>query len=273
METSDGHPSHPMYGSAPPVAEHVPAVPVPAVVTGARESAEWRASRERTIVECFPMVRAIAGRMAQRLPVAVDVDELANVGTLGLIDAIDRFDPARGVPFKAYAEIRVRGAIVDALRDSDWAPRTVRRTAQQIEEARVRLKRRLGRDPRREEMADDLGLSPAAYDKQVGNSANRRVMSLDAPTTEEGETRLVDQVAGEGVSVLDQWLVAERNAGLLKAVDLLPEREREVVSAYYQRGMSLKEIGVTLGVTESRVCQLHGRALRRLREHFEAQED
>ncbi|MFN7146011.1 MAG: sigma-70 family RNA polymerase sigma factor, partial [Myxococcota bacterium] len=210
------------------------------------------------------MVRGIALRMARRLPSHVDVDELVNVGVLGLIDAIDRYDANRGVPFRAYAEIRVRGAMVDALRDADWTPRAVRRSGTRLDTARGDLRRKLGRDPDRLEMARELEVTPAEYDRLCSASEVRRVVSLDLPTGEDGEGRLADQVADDEASVVDRWVAAERNAGLARAVEELPERERLVVTAYYQRGLSLKEIGATLGVTESRVCQIHGQAIKRL---------
>ena len=220
--------------------------------------------RERKIIELYPLVRTIAARMAQRFP-AHDADDFANVGVIGLIDAIDRFDASRGVPFRAYAEIRIRGAIVDALREDDWAPRTLRRSSSQLAETKNRLGHRLGREPTREEMADELGISTEAYDKKRADSTAHRVVSLDAPTTEDSDARLVDQVPGEAGTPLELHLLSERNERLDAAIQRLPERERAVVSGYYLGGRSLKEIGVTLGVTESRACQLHGQAIQRLR--------
>jgi RNA polymerase sigma factor for flagellar operon FliA len=220
--------------------------------------------RERKIIELYPVVRAIATRMAQRFP-SHDADDFANVGVIGLMDAIDRFDPSRGVPFRAYAEIRIRGAIVDALREDDWAPRTLRRSSSQLSETRTRLSHRLGREPSREEMAQELGITPAAYDRKRADSTAHRVVSLDAPTNEDSDSRLVDQLPGETATPLDHRLLSERNEQLEAALHRLPDREREVVAGYYLGGRSLKEIGETLGVTESRACQLRGQALQRLR--------
>jgi len=222
-------------------------------------------ARDLAIVEHYPMVRAIAGRIARRLPASVDVEELVSVGTLGLIDAFDRFDASRAVPFRAYAEIRIRGAIMDSLREGDWTPRTARRAAHDIEDAKTRLRKRLGREPEREEIAAELALQPGAYDKMRTRAAGRRVVSLDGPVSEDGDASLGDTVATEGASALDQWIDAEEYKRLGGAVGLLPEREQTIVTGYYQRGQSLKEIGAMLGVTESRVCQLHGRAVQRLR--------
>jgi RNA polymerase sigma factor for flagellar operon FliA len=251
--------THSSFGSAAPVA------PVSARRLPPTAPAPTPTARERAILEHHGMVRAIAGRMARRLPSNVDVAELVNIGILGLIDAIDRYDMARGVPFRAYAEIRIRGAMVDALRGADWTPRAVRRTGGRLDEARTRLRRTLGRDPSREEMASELACSPTDYDRMLTASERRRLVSLDTPTGEEGDGLLVDLVADERATTpLDSWVTAERHAGLAQAIEQLSDRERLVVTDYYQRGLALKEIGAALGVSESRVCQIHTQALRRL---------
>ncbi|MDP2316640.1 MAG: FliA/WhiG family RNA polymerase sigma factor [Pseudomonadota bacterium] len=263
LSTSTGHASNGMnlafLGAAPSGDQASSRLPL----SGAR--APTPSARERLILEHRGMVRAIAGRMARRLPAHVDGDELVTVGMLGLIDAIDRFEAGRGVPFRAYAEIRIRGAIVDSLRGSDWTPRAVRRSSGRIEATRTQLRETLGRDPSRDEMATSLEVAPAAYDRLCARSVCRRLVSLDAPTGEDGDALLVDLVADEdAATTLDRWETAERHSGLTDAVEQLSERERLVVTAYYQHGTPLKEIGATLGVTESRVCQIHGQALKRL---------
>ena len=232
-----------------------------------RAPAPTPSARDRLILEHHGMVRAIARRMARNLPSSVEVDELVNIGLLGLIDAIDRFDADRGVPFRAYAEIRIRGANVDSLRGADWTPRGVRQDSGRIEAARTHLRNALGRMPTREELALALGVTPTQYDRLRARSERRRMVSLDAPVGDDGDG---DALLGELVAdddaatVLDRWEAAEAFAGLAEAVDHLSERERLVVTAYYQRGIPLREIGATLGVTESRVCQIHGQALKRL---------
>ena len=143
--------------------------------------------REQAILEYYPLVRTIAGRLARRLPPNVDADELVNTGVLGLIDAIDRFDPTRGVPFKAYAEIRIQGAMVDSLRHDDFVPRSVRRKANRIEAARATLSRSLGRDATREEMAAELGTSVGGYEAMAADATIRKVLSFDAPTSEDDD--------------------------------------------------------------------------------------
>ncbi len=222
-------------------------------------------ARERIILENYSLVCRIAGRLARRLPAHVEVDELVNVGILGLIDAVDRFEGGRGVPFRSYAATRIRGAMVDALRSADWTPRAVHRTGGQIEAKRIELRRALGREPSRAEMASGLEVGAAHYDRLVARSAKRALVSLDAPVDDDGSALLVDLVADDTTeNIVDAWVSAERQADLADAIDQLCDRERQVVLAYYQTGLPLKEIGAMLGVTESRVCQLHVSALKRL---------
>lgn len=245
-----------------PVATYRPA---PTLGGAARPSSVPAAStRERQIAENYGLVRSIAARMAQRLPGNVDVDELTHMGTLGLIDAVDRYDESRGVPLRAYAEIRIRGAIVDALREADWTPRAVRRNTARIDDARVQLRRRLGHEPTREEMAQALEVTPQDFDRLQMDNDIRRLVSLDAPPTEDSQASLADMVPTADASPLDLWVAAEKHAAVQSAIDALPERERDVITAYYQGGQSLKQIGTRLGVTESRICQIHGQAVKRL---------
>ena len=222
------------------------------------------AERERMILEHYPLVRIIASRMVRRFPSHIEVDELVNIGILGLIDAIDRFEAARGVPFRSYAEIRIRGAIVDALRDADWIPRSVRRRFARIDTARATLRTRLGRDPDREEMARELEMDPEEYDDLCGGAEIRRLVSLDTPIDEDGSSTLAEHVADDADPFLEQWIAEETRSQVSSMIEKLPDKERAVVALYYQRGLNLKEIGDMLGVTESRVCQLRGQAVKRL---------
>lgn len=223
------------------------------------------AERDRVIVDHVPLVRTIAGRLARRLPSSVDVDELVSVGTVGLIDAIDRFDPERGVPFKSYAEIRVRGSMVDHLRESDFVPRAVRRKFDRIENKRKDLRQKLGRAPTREEMAAGLELTPEAYDDLVGDARIYTLTSSDTPLDDDGGTTIGDQIAGLDITVEDEWIKAEVTEEILDALRNLPEKERVVLTMYYLQGTNLKDIGGSLGVTESRACQLAKQGLGRMR--------
>jgi len=222
--------------------------------------------REQAILKYYPLVRTIAGRLARRLPPNVDADELVNTGVLGLIDAIDRFDPTRGVPFKAYAEIRIQGAMVDSLRHDDFVPRSVRRKANRIEAARATLSRSLGRDATREEMAAELGTSVGGYEAMAADATIRKVLSFDAPTSEDDDGQGLHELLAAEVDGADSRIFdTQVRARVAEAVGLLPEKERVAVSLYYVKGLTLREIGEVLGVTESRACQLRGEGVKRLR--------
>ena len=217
------------------------------------------------ILSHYPVVRMIAARLVRRLPSHVDSDELINIGTVGLIEAIDRFDPGRGVPFKSFAELRIKGAMVDALRAGDWVPRSVRRKFRRIEEARLKLKSALDRDPTRHEMAAELALSPDEFDDLVGDSLIRQLGSLDMPIDEDGTTTVADQVKGETEGADETWIREETTVAVKEAVGHLPDKERTVLTLFYLRGMKLREIGDILGVTESRACQLRNQGVQRLK--------
>ena len=222
-------------------------------------------NREERILAHYPLVRTIAARMIRRFPASVDLDELVNVGALGLIDAVDRFDESRNVPFKAYAEIRIRGAIVDALREADWVPRSVRRKVNRIEAARDKLIRAMDREPTREEMANELEISAEAYDDLAGDAQIRKLVSLDAPVDDENATSLVDRVPNGQEDFLTEWSRDELKAQVVAAVHNLPKKERTAVALYYLHELTLKEIGQVLGVTESRACQLRSAGIKRLK--------
>jgi RNA polymerase sigma factor for flagellar operon FliA len=216
--------------------------------------------REQLIVEHYPLVKIIARQMANRFPKHVDLDELISTGMLGLIDAVDRFDAARGVPIKAYAEIRIRGAIIDAMRQSDWVPRDVRRRSGRIDAARTALRARHGIEPDRLAMAAELGVSADDYDALVDGSQIRGVVSLDAKAEDGGV-----QVASPDPTAVDLRIADEDAQAVSAAIATLPEKERIVATMYYQRGLQLKEIGAHLGVSEGRVSQIRSRAVERLR--------
>ncbi|MED5371801.1 MAG: FliA/WhiG family RNA polymerase sigma factor [Myxococcota bacterium] len=221
--------------------------------------------REQLILDHYPLVRTIASRMIRRFPASVELEELVNVGTLGLIDAVDRFDTSRNVPFKAYAEIRIRGSIVDALREADWVPRSVRRKVNRIDSERERLFRDLGRQPTREELAESLEISVEAYDDLAADAQIRQLVSLDAPMDQESHTPLSEKVAADEEHLLEGWMRDELTQQVIQAVHHLPKKERTAVGLYYLHGLTLKEIGQVLGVTESRACQLRSQGIKRLK--------
>jgi RNA polymerase sigma factor for flagellar operon FliA len=222
-------------------------------------------NREQLILDYYPLVRTIACRMARRLPPSVEIDELINVGTLGLIDAVDRYDPSRGVPFKAYAEIRVQGSMFDSLRGDDWVPRSVRRKINRIEDARHRLTLEHGRTPDRAEMADALEMNPEDYDVLCEDARIKRLISLDITTTEDGHTPLVEIIPRDEQTIEQTICQEELKSEVAHAVQCLPDKERIAVTLYYLQGVTLREIGEILDVTESRACQLRGQGIKRLK--------
>lgn len=222
--------------------------------------------RNKLVMEHVPLVKTLAQRLAQRLPSQVQVSDLVSVGVLGLIDAAGRYKPTLGVPFDAFARRRVQGAMLDSLRDLDWAPRSLRRLRRNVDAAIGSLRRRLGREPEENEIATELALSPEEYQKvleQLRTLDIGAVRSLDAPS-EDGTPRLelcVDPDEG-AVRQLER---KELRAHLATAISRLPERERQILSLYYEEELTLAEIGEVIGVCESRVSQLRSLAVSRLR--------
>lgn len=217
-------------------------------------SIDQRAAR---ITELYPLATQVARRVARRMPGA-DVEELAAAGALGLIDAVDKYDPSMGVPIRAYVAIRVRGAILDAVRELDWAPRRVRKSGTQILQARNSLQTRLGRAPRHQEVAAELGIERTTYERLRADT-ERKVVAID----EDPEAPI--QVPGETPNALDVCLEAERSELVQRALESLDPRDARLITIIDVEGRSLKEAGAALGVSESRACQLHTRAVERLR--------
>jgi RNA polymerase sigma factor for flagellar operon FliA len=201
------------------------------------------------------LVKRIAYHLAGRLPPSVEIDDLMQAGMLGLLEAASNYAADRGASFETYAGIRIRGAMIDALRKLDWAPRSVHRKARAVAAAVQEIERQTGRDARDGEIASRLGVSLEEYHTIVRDAASCRLAALDdAAVTVEGEADPFIETADE-----------EFRGALATAIDGLPERERLVMSLYYTEGLNLKEIGAVLRVTESRACQLHGQALVRLK--------
>ena len=263
---------------ATPVVPLAPLTPEPAAVDRAPLSAVerlWEAYleaptrpvRDRLLVHYTPLVRSVAHRVAAGLPSHVDIADLAQSGVFGLIDAVERFDPQRCPRFESYAAQRIRGAILDELRAQDWVPRTVRGRARELERAQERLEGRLGRVATDHEVAAELGMT-------VGDlrAAGRQTQLVSVEALDEGggglSEVLADETAADPVSVVQD---RETVRQLALAVAQLGDRDREVIRMYYLENRTLAEIGRTLGVTESRVCQLHTRLVGRLRGRLEEQ--
>jgi RNA polymerase sigma factor FliA len=248
---------------SPVTAQHNPAA---AYYTAALNSSP--PDRDALVEAHLPQVRLIADRLAARLPSSVDRDDLVGAGVIGLLDAVDRYDASRGVLFKTFAEMRVRGAMLDSLRDLDWAPRSLRRRAREVEEAIRRVEQRLGRHAGEEEIAAELSLGVSEYQQLLGELRGLSVTTLDADEDEETGTRfrqIADESAPDPLADSER---AEAQGILAAAVGALPAKERQVVALYYLEELTMKEAGEALGVTESRVSQLHTQAVLRLRAHF-----
>ena len=231
----------------------------------------WSAAAlEARVQEHAPLVKRIAYHFMTRLPASVQVDDLIQVGLIGLMDAVQNFDDTQGAQFETYAAQRIRGSILDELRHMDWLPRSVRRNMRQIESANTRLEQTLGRPPSEQELAQALDLSLDQYHQQLSDGRGAQLLYYE-DFQDSGEAHFLDAYAGDDqptpASVLedDQF---RRN--LIDAIDQLPERERLMMSLYYEQEFNLKEIGEVLGVSESRVSQLHSQAVARLRSRLRA---
>jgi RNA polymerase sigma factor for flagellar operon FliA len=225
-------------------------------------------ARERLVVAYSPLVKYVSGRMASGLPAHVDEADLISYGLVGLIGAIERFEPEREIKFETYAITRIRGAIIDELRSMDWVPRSVRSRAREIERANSKLEHRLQRAPTDDEMAAELGIPLEEFHDSLLQIANSSLAALDelwGVTDGDGislRDTLQDPGAPDPAAVMDQAELKDRVAD---AIARLPEREKLVVALYYYENLTLREIGEVLGVTESRVSQLHTKAVLRLR--------
>jgi RNA polymerase sigma factor for flagellar operon FliA len=222
--------------------------------------------RDALILQYYPMVRRVAYKMARRLPRCVDAEDLVNIGVMGLIDAVDRFEPGRAPSFGAYARIRVQGAIVDEMRKNDWVPRSVRDRAAMLNRTKTELREKLEREPTATEVADRLGVDRERL-KQLMHHAHIQVLvSMEEGSGENG--RVGDRVADLGESPAD--VVARHHVGKIvrDIIRDLPEREQLIAEMYYFRDRTFREISEVLGVTESRVSQLHTRMKKRIREQL-----
>ena len=206
--------------------------------------------RNRLVLQYSPLVKYVAGRLRTRLPDNVEYNDLVSDGIIGLMDAIERFDPDRGLTFQTFAVPRIRGAMVDALRALDWVPRSVREKVRRVEEAQRTLEAKLGRIPEDPEIAAELGISVTELRELYAKVAFTSVATLD-------DLDLPDDLSASATHRVED---DHAKAALLKVVDELPERDQVIIALYYFEGLTLAEIGRVLGVTESRVSQLHSRA-------------
>jgi RNA polymerase sigma factor FliA len=228
--------------------------------------------RDRLILTYAPLVKYVAGRLGSGLPAHVDEGDLVSYGLLGLMGAIERYDPTREIKFETYAIARIKGQIIDELRAMDWVPRSVRSRARDIERAIGELEARLGRAPTDEEIAGKLGISVDELEESLGEIGRSSIAALDELWTVSGEgdqVALIDTVEDDSAPDPQSSLsVTEQKEALADAIARLPEREKLVVTLYYYEELTLREIGEVLSVTESRVSQLHTKAILRLKAHL-----
>lgn len=234
-----------------------------------KEHAQLEA-RDELIVHYAPMVKYVAGRLAINLSSAVEMDELISYGIEGLIDAIEKYDPTRNIKFETYAVTRIRGSMIDGLRSMDWVPVSVRQKSKELEKVYLQLENRLGRTATHQEVAQELGISEKELSVLLQEIAATTIVSLDdyipGDEGEEKKRRIVEMLEDENaVDALEMVEIQEIKELLARSIAKLPDKEKMVIYLYYYEGLTLKEIGLTLNLSESRISQLHTKAVLRLR--------
>lgn len=231
-------------------------------------TAAGQPDREQLVQRFVPLVKRIAYHLLARLPANVQFDDLVQNGMLGLLDALDRFEDGFGAQFETYATQRVRGAMLDGLRENDWLPRNLRRELRRIEGAIKTLEHTHGRAPSERELAETLGMTLAEYQKTLQDARGHQLVYFDDFAGEGDEDFLERHFTDNDADPSN--ILEDKNvkAALVKAIDRLPEREKLMMALYYEQELNLREIGEVMGVTESRVCQLHTQAIARLRTQF-----
>jgi RNA polymerase sigma factor for flagellar operon FliA len=251
---------------------------MPALLKKYKEGAKKidKRTKEKLIMEYAPLIKFIAQKIAVRLPSNIEFDDLVSSGVIGLMDAIDKYDPTRDNKFKTYAEFRIRGAILDELRAQDWVPRSVREKAKQLEKAHVRLEQQLGRVPTEDELTQELKITKEEYYELLNQVKSVSILSLDEAGSFNSSDRKSILSLLESCKIpspITQLNLKAVKEVVTRAIESLPEKQRLVLSLYYYEDLNLKEIGEVLDVTESRVSQLHTQAIlwlrRKLRSHFD----
>ena len=224
-------------------------------------TAQGRIKQSELLTQYMPLVRRQALTLQVRLPASIELDDLIQAGMVGLLEALGRFDAAQGATFATFASQRIRGAMMDELRTRDWLPRSVRRSARAVDDAVRRLEQRLGRPPEEGEIARELEMPLSEYQQLLNDTNSGQLLPFVELVADGGEP------AGDDAQhrPFDQLLDEQQRQTLIEAIEALPEREKLLMALYYQEEMNLKEVGAVLGVTESRVSQLHSQAVSRLR--------
>ncbi len=237
------------------------------------EFQKTRASQLRDVLikRYAHLVPITAGRLFGPLPCGVERDDLIGAGIVGLVKAVDQFDVNRNIKFETYAITLVRGAILEMLRSDDWVPRLVRDQQKQLKQAIIRIEQRSGRPATEDELASEMGITQEKLDKVFATIGRVNLLSLDDLRMGSEQQRVVDTVPSDDMSPLEHVAVREKQRALATAVERLPDRERTVVSLYYHEGLTFKEIGGVLTVSESRAYQLHAQAVVRLRNYLQTE--
>jgi RNA polymerase sigma factor for flagellar operon FliA len=235
-------------------------------------TAKGQLDRNALIRQYQPLVRRLAHHMMAKLPPSVEVDDLIQVGLIGLADALTRFESAQGVQFETFATQRIRGAMLDELRENDWMSRGSRKSQRDIETAMRHVEHRLGRTPKESEIAAEMGMSLVDYQSLLGKVRGTQLVYLeDMSGRNEDDDSYLDRHVADGSADPQNMLRDQKlREALVAAIKLLPEREQYIMSMYYEQDMNLKEIAAVLEVTESRICQLHSQSIARLRAKMRA---
>jgi RNA polymerase sigma factor for flagellar operon FliA len=228
-------------------------------------NAAGQINKDQLVQRFAPLVKRIAYHLMARLPSSVQVDDLVQNGMLGLLDAINRFEAGMGAQFETYAAQRIRGAMLDGLRENDWLPRSLRRDFRRIEMAIAQLEQEYGRSPSENELAAALGMPLPEYQKMLQDARGHQLISFE-DMVDEGDEDFLERHLTDNSSEPSKILEDENlRLALVRGIEALPEREKMMMALYYEQDLNLREIGEVMGVTESRVCQLHSQAVARLR--------
>jgi RNA polymerase sigma factor for flagellar operon FliA len=227
-----------------------------------------KADKDHLLTEHMPLVKRLAHHLKAKLPPSVEVDDLVQAGMIGLLDAISRYEEHHGAQFETYAVLRIRGAMLDELRNSDWLPRSMRQNMRKIEEAMATLQQRLGHPPSESEVAKMLKLSLADYQEMLSDGGGHQLVYYEDFHDSDGNDSFLDRYAVDDADPLRSLLEGDFRQAVIDAIEALPPREKILMGLYYEQELNLKEIGAVMGVSESRVSQLHTQAVARLRSYL-----
>jgi RNA polymerase sigma factor for flagellar operon FliA len=227
-----------------------------------------KADKNQLLTEHMPLVKRLAHQMKAKLPPSVEVDDLIQAGMIGLLDAIGRYEDNHGAQFETYAVLRIRGAMLDELRSNDWMPRSTRQNMRKVEQAMATLQQHLGRPPSESEIAKSLELPLADYQEMLGDSGGHQLVYYEDFHDEDGNDSWLDRYAVDEDDPLRALMETDFRQAVIDAINALPEREKLLMGLYYEEELNLKEIGAVMGVSESRVSQLHSQAVGRMRSYL-----